>query len=219
MSDDEPDRDPFGRLEESAGDREGDPFESLADPDDDERADSDPVTSANDDERVDADAGVPPDEGRPDFSGGATPEDDGSGPTDPAGGPDAESGFDPAGRIGPGTPEVDSDGPSSDDPFTSPESSLRHVDVGDVDEDEVWAAISDAQARGSVADAGGRTYAEVSKHRYCETCTYFSAPPDVACSHDGTEILSFLDAETVRLVDCPVVAERRDLERRDSTDR
>jgi len=219
MSDDEPDRDPFGRLEESAGDREGDPFESLADPDDDERAAANAGSSPQDEERADADAGAPPKDEGPDPNVGATPVDDSGGPTDPTG-PDAESGFDPAGSIGPGTPEVDSGGPaSSDDPFTSPESSLRHVDVGDVDGDEVWAAISDAQARGSVADAGGRTYAEVSKHRYCETCTYFSAPPDVTCSHDGTEILSFLDAETVRLVDCPVVAERRDLERGDSTDR
>jgi hypothetical protein len=110
-------------------------------------------------------------------------------------------------------------GGRSDDPFTDPESAFQRMDVGEIDEDEVWMAIEDAQARGSVVDAGERTYAEVSKHRFCETCEHFSPPPEVTCTHDGTEILEFLDMETVRVVDCPIVAERRELERGDASDR
>jgi uncharacterized OB-fold protein len=84
--------------------------------------------------------------------------------------------------------------------------------VGDIDPDEVWENLSEAEQRGSVSETEDHVYAEVSKHSFCEHCEHFSAPPDVACSHDGTEILEFVDMETVRLLDCPVVAERRELE-------
>jgi len=186
---DEDERDPFGRLAESVDDREGDPFESLDAPAD-ANAESEAEGSPVDDATTGADATEPvPDEGQTGDLGGQ--------------------------RVEPGTPElgVDDAEAADDDPFTSPESSLSHVDVGDVDEDEIWSAIADAQSRGSVAEAGERTYAEVSKHSFCETCRYFSGPPDIACGHDGTEIMEFVDMETVRLVDCPVVAERRDLQR------
>jgi len=51
----------------------------------------------------------------------------------------------------------------------------------------------------------------VSKHAFCETCEHFSGPPEIECGHGGTEILAFVDMETVRVSNCPIVAERRRL--------
>jgi hypothetical protein len=134
---------------------------------------------------------------------------------------DEEQERDPFGRledadpVQPGTPSVETADPEDrhGDPFTSPDSAFERMDVGDLDEDEVWEAIADAEARGPVVDAAERTYAEVSKHRFCETCPHFTGPPEIACTHEGTEILEFLDLETVRVVDCPIVEERRELRR------
>lgn len=166
MSEDEEDRDPFGRLDESVGDREGDPFEGL------------------DEEGTAAEAG----EGRDAMPG------------------EFEEVSEPS--VGPSAPE-----PGEDDPFSEAGPDFAEFDLGDVDEDAVWETLSAAQARGSVADVRDSTYAEVSKHRYCESCRYFTGPPEASCTHEGTEILEFVDMETVRVVDCPIVAERRRLER------
>jgi hypothetical protein len=84
--------------------------------------------------------------------------------------------------------------------------------VDKVDTETVWKQLTDAKSRGSVTEKQDRTYAKVSKHSYCEQCEYFSDPPDISCSHEGTEIVEFLDVETVRVVDCPVVARRKELE-------
>lgn len=188
--DDEPDRererDPFGRLEDDVGDREGDPFDELSGPGD-----------GGDDEDVDGAAGGQAGEGIQEVS-------------EP--------------QVRPGTPEVDDAGREAGidagapdpadrgDPFAD-DSAFQKMAAGEIDEEEVWEQITDARARGSVSAAAERDYAEVSKHRYCEHCEYFTEPPEVRCTHDGTEILEFVDAETVRVADCPVVAERRSLRR------
>lgn len=97
------------------------------------------------------------------------------------------------------------------DPFAEGESVFEEVDVGDVNTDQIWDEItSDPDTRPPES-----RYAEVSKHRYCEQCEYFSSPPEVSCSNEGTEIMEFLDMETVRLYDCPVVAEQREIERKE----
>lgn len=135
--------------------------------------------------------------------GAETDEDasvEGPGPTDPV----------------PGDPTAGASEPLEDqaaDPFTAAERAFEAMDVDDLDADQVWEALEDAQERGSVGTGEERTYAVVSKHSYCENCQYFTEPPEIACGHEGTEILEFPDLETVRVVDCPVVAERRSLQR------
>ncbi|MBX0295051.1 hypothetical protein [Haloarcula nitratireducens] len=95
------------------------------------------------------------------------------------------------------------------DPFGAGEGVFEAVDVGSVDADEVWASLAeDGDGRET---AGVTRYADVSKHRYCERCEHFSGPPEVGCTREDTEIVEFLDMETVRLLDCPVVAEQRRL--------
>jgi len=82
----------------------------------------------------------------------------------------------------------------------------------DLEEDSVWSSIdegetSDFGAVGEVVEAGERTYV-VSKRNFCERCHHFSGPPDVHCTHGGTEIREFVDMDHVRLHACPIVEER-----------
>ncbi|PSP20031.1 hypothetical protein BRC62_00860 [Halobacteriales archaeon QH_10_67_13] len=99
--------------------------------------------------------------------------------------------------------------PFEEDPFDP-------VETEAVDPDRAWEHLED-EADPTVEEPEG-TVTEVSKRRYCERCEYFSPPPDVSCTHEGTEILGFPDRETVRMVDCPIVARRRELEESAATD-
>jgi hypothetical protein len=210
MSDDE--RDPFEELD-SGDDREGDPFERLdAGPDD-----ADDST----------DARQPPDDGWTDIESTDEPTDDVS-KTGPSATDDddddllsavdteefrSDSAADSDRPLSGSSPNPDDPFSGMDergeDPFGSGESAFERVDVDHIDADKVWAEIA--------ADDDSETtpesrYAEVSKHRYCEQCEHFSAPPNAHCTNGGTEIMEFLDMETVRLLDCPVVAEQHEIE-------
>lgn len=92
------------------------------------------------------------------------------------------------------------------------ENAFEEVDVADIEPDQVWEELEAAESRGSIAEQSERIFAEVPKHTYCEACKWFSEPPEVACGHEGTDIVEFTDLETVRVVDCPIVEERRDLQ-------
>lgn len=80
------------------------------------------------------------------------------------------------------------------------------------DFESLWAQLEEGA---SDPDAGTVDVEEdasvdvVSKRSFCERCQYFSEPPEVRCTHEGTEILEFVDSETVRLKNCPIVAGRR----------
>ena len=208
MSDDE--RDPFEDLD-SGDDREGDPFERLG--------------SGPDDADGSTDTRQPPDDDWTDIEPSDTPVDDVS-----ETGPDAPDADDLLSAVD--TEEFRSDSaaesdsplsgssPSPDDPFSGMddrgedpfgkgESVFERVDVDHIDADKVWAEIAEDDDSETTPKS---RYAEVSKHRYCEQCEHFSAPPNAHCTNEGTEIMEFLDMETVRLLDCPVVAEQHEIE-------
>jgi hypothetical protein len=128
----------------------------------------------------------------------------------PEGGTDSGPAFDSTDDLE--APELDRVDGREGDPFESVGDAFTEMDVEGVDADEVWEKLSTSERQGSVSQQQGRTYAEVSKHSYCEQCEFFSDPPEIDCSHEGTEIVEFLDMETVRVVDCPVVAERKELQ-------
>lgn len=180
MSDDE---DPFERLDDTVGEREGDPFESIA---------------ATDEESADEST-----DDRPAAATGADPHP----APDPPGAEGAE--FEPDDV--PGDPTLGDVDERIGDPFDSMDGVFEEMDVASLDADAVWQGLESAQTRGSVKDVE-RTYADVNKHTFCEGCEHFSKPPAVSCAHEGTEIIEFLDMETVRVVDCPVVAERHEIE-------
>jgi hypothetical protein len=108
---------------------------------------------------------------------------------------------------------------SEGDPFESASSAFERAGVEGIDPDEVWDRLT-AEPDGDEADDGEGfppdddedDVVTVSKHSYCEGCEHFSSPPDVTCTHEGTEILEFVGVDDVRVSNCPVVEERRELE-------
>ncbi|MFB6170810.1 MAG: hypothetical protein ABEJ06_06640 [Haloarculaceae archaeon] len=78
----------------------------------------------------------------------------------------------------------------------------------DIDEDAVWDQLTEDTDRVPPEAVGD---AVVPKSRFCQQCEYFSAPPEVGCGHTGTEIAELVDADRFRVVDCPVVARRREI--------
>ncbi|WP_424003295.1 hypothetical protein ACOZ4I_04070 [Haloarcula salina] len=205
MSDDE---DPFERLD-PVDDREGDPFERL-DPADDEETTGD-----------DGASDIEPSSGGGETSSAGTDPatDPGSEHGQSTDGPDPTIDDDLLSAVDVEEFRTDSDASSDDpfagfeeaqdDPFGDTESAFERVDVDHVDADKVWAEIT---GDGDDADVAENRYAEVSKHRYCEQCEHFSEPPNAHCTNEDTELVEFLDMETVRLRDCPVVAEQHELD-------
>lgn len=94
---------------------------------------------------------------------------------------------------------------TEDDPFEGGE-----WDASGADE-SVWESLS-AEPEIEVEEKSGRRISTVNKHNFCERCEYFTEPPEISCTHAGTEIMAFVDIETVRVADCPIVEERERLE-------
>jgi len=211
--------DPFDSFDEYR-DRDGDPFDSFGDdsagsrdavaPSDDagteDSAESSPSESAG---AVDPD----PFEYMGDRGGGRS---DRTGESDRIDDADGDDGFDERGEDPLADVTV-----SDEDPFESSASAFERSGVEGIDPDEVWDRLTaeseagdgrDADGVGDPAEGDGDDIVTVSKHGYCEGCEHFSAPPDVACGHEGTDILEFVDLDSVRVSDCPVVDERRELE-------
>ncbi|MDX1748348.1 MAG: hypothetical protein R3324_20625 [Halobacteriales archaeon] len=78
--------------------------------------------------------------------------------------------------------------------------------------DALWEAVDLEDAvfgsGGSLDDVDSGT-AVVPKANFCEQCEHFSRPPTARCTHEGTQIVEFVDRERVRVHGCPVVAKRR----------
>ena len=205
----------------SDGDRsdDGDAFE--ADEFGDDASDADPFDDEfPDDDATDADP----------FAALGGEVEDGS---ERASGPESAEAS-PRTEFGPGTTaddpfaELDADAsgePTEEDPFES-------MGGGDVGEEDVWEALDegtqigadatefgDAGGEGAVGDAGtpgsvgGRTPGPgttgdervVDKRSYCQRCPHFAAPPETACTHDGTEIVESVDFSRFRVRNCPMV--------------
>ncbi|WP_435062540.1 hypothetical protein [Halobaculum sp. EA56] len=106
---------------------------------------------------------------------------------------------------------------------------FEEVDVGDLDEDELWASLSGEGSEAGAVAAGvagadaataaastaadavdddvGDTRPEhvLDKREYCQRCPYLSAPPAVECGHEGTDIVELVDAGHFRVRGCPMV--------------
>lgn len=203
MSDD----DPFDSFDVPE-DRDGDPFEELDDIDAPDTAEDAEPTQEPDDggpPETDADSDA---EDEPTFEEAFIDEGD-IVPTDT----DATSSPSPAddedgAALGDEDPFIEMDGREGD-PFESGESGFESVDIDGIDSDDLWESLEEES---TTSTADGSRYAEVSKHHFCEQCEHFSRPPTAHCTHEEAEIVEYLDMETVRLLNCPVVAEQRELE-------
>ncbi|WP_049937351.1 hypothetical protein [Haloplanus natans] len=96
--------------------------------------------------------------------------------------------------------------PPDDDLFES-------VDVGDVDDEAVWESFVEGET-GPEERVGLGAEAErandpdervVPKRDFCQRCPHFAAPPETACTHEGTSIVEAVDTDRFRVRNCPVV--------------
>lgn len=93
----------------------------------------------------------------------------------------------------------------------APEAELfEEQDVTELDADAVWDHVESEGAPDR--DGDERDVRVVESADYCERCPYFSEPPELSCSHPGTEIREVLDMDRFRVVDCPKVWENDRLE-------
>jgi hypothetical protein len=113
----------------------------------------------------------------------------------------------------------DADADAAEDPF-------EEVAVSEVDSEAVWEALEadstdddvgalgrdDPLAPDSAVERvdsgdGGTSAPEflVPKREFCHQCPHFSAPPTVACTHEGTAIVEVADTDHFRVRNCPVV--------------
>lgn len=122
----------------------------------------------------------------------------------------------------PGTAAAGSGPPADDDPF-------ERVEVDEVDEEEVWESLAaDEGTAAERASIGAGADAErverddpgaerpdhvVEKAAYCQRCRFFSSPPEVRCTHDGTDIVEVVDVDRFRVRGCPMVAQRGAIDR------
>lgn len=94
--------------------------------------------------------------------------------------------------------------------------------------DEVWSELSESPGTPSVDPGSTVTDSEtasdplddgrevtVVEKRLCHNCPHFADPPETACTHEGTTIDAEVDVDHFRVVDCPVVAAREDVETSD----
>jgi len=46
----------------------------------------------------------------------------------------------------------------------------------------------------------------------CHSCPHFGEPPELACTHEGTDILAMPDSEHFRVADCPMVVDEESID-------
>ena len=95
------------------------------------------------------------------------------------------------------------------------DSPFEQVETTDLDPADAWQRLEDDEQfeqPGSEVDAepveNPTTAAPehvVDKRQYCQQCPYLSAPPDVTCGREGTEIVEVTDADHFRVRACPMI--------------
>jgi hypothetical protein len=94
--------------------------------------------------------------------------------------------------------------------------SSEHFDqegVETVDPDVVWEQLQDDDPiEASTEEARERTEEVIDAGKFCQRCEYFTDPPEVHCTHEGTDIVELVDVEQFRVLGCPKVEEEKQLE-------
>ncbi len=93
---------------------------------------------------------------------------------------------------------------------------FEEVNVGDVDTDDLWADLLNEDSGELVVSApreAGRDDRDVRTipKTTCQGCPHVGDPPNLRCTHEGTDILSMPDVDHFRVADCPMVADEDDL--------
>lgn len=88
----------------------------------------------------------------------------------------------------------------------------------ETDVDALWEEIESSEAEeplvaGEPVEAvGSDRDVRVIPNRICHRCRFFGDPPDLSCTHEGTEIREVVDTEHYEVVDCPMVVDEDSLE-------
>lgn len=93
---------------------------------------------------------------------------------------------------------------------------FEEVHTPEIDADDVWADLEEGTddepvTTGQRVDAAIAGDVRVIPKRTCHTCPYFGAPPELHCTHEGTEIRSVVSPDEFEVVDCPMVVDDEDL--------
>ena len=130
----------------------------------------------------------------------------------------SDSRRDRASEAGDGVSADDGEVPAGDaDPF-------EEMSVSEIDEETLWESLGEDADREPELSVGAdpvdepettgtaRTSPEprehvVSKESYCQKCPHLGDPPELQCTHDGTEIVEVVDSEHFRVRECPMVDE------------
>lgn len=85
---------------------------------------------------------------------------------------------------------------------------FREMSYREIESERLWDSLDEEAADDGpsepVGPPGPGDDEQVIPKRTCETCPYLSAPPEVACTHDGTEILELVGVDEHRVVNCPM---------------
>lgn len=106
-------------------------------------------------------------------------------------------------------------GPATGDTEEDLDEAFERMDVGGVADEDVWESIDEDATdepfhpgAAEPSDTGsGETEHVVDKRTYCQQCPHVSAPPEVACTHEGTAIVEAVGFDEFRVRNCPMVSE------------
>ncbi|WP_418285882.1 hypothetical protein [Halorubrum sp. DTA46] len=99
--------------------------------------------------------------------------------------------------------QMDVSGPAAEDVWESLDEDAFDAGpaVGADDARESAASPRSADSTGSGVEH------VVNKRTHCQRCPHFSAPPNVACGHEGTTIVEAASFDEFRVRNCPMVSE------------
>lgn len=80
--------------------------------------------------------------------------------------------------------------------------------VEDLDSDSVWEELEESESIGVDEETATAAIHVVPKRAFCQECPHLDEPPNVRCTHEGTEILEFPDNDHVKVRNCPIVEKR-----------
>lgn len=86
------------------------------------------------------------------------------------------------------------------------EDAFIEVEVDEIDRESIWAEL-EGVAETSFDHTGENEERVIPKRSFCHRCRYFAEPPDMSCTHEGTEIIELVDMDHYRVLDCPIVLE------------
>ena len=94
-----------------------------------------------------------------------------------------------------------------------PEGLFEPEDVPEIDPELVWEELETGESAAPDGEPAERAERLIDKSSYCERCEFFAEPPEMRCTHEGTEIVELVEMDRVRVLDCPKIAEDERLEK------